>query len=149
MRIGSIIGSHLRKLCKARFFILCDVMFSARLQGKLKIDHFWEGLNVQSRSFAFCRIIASIRVLLSVTENALSLVMWYSMHRCVLEMKRTGHLKSCVKTRRPCNSSYPGRSNFAVVSVVTSARLLSSLYFSKLIHFTVNHHLNYCAVKFD
>ena len=39
MRIGSIIISHLRKLWKAKFFILCAVIFLARLQaGKFDID---------------------------------------------------------------------------------------------------------------
>ena len=39
VRIGSNITLHLRKLWKAKFFILCDVVFLARLQGKLEIDH--------------------------------------------------------------------------------------------------------------
>ena len=32
--IGSIIIFPLSKLCKARFFLLCDVIFLVRLQGK-------------------------------------------------------------------------------------------------------------------
>ena len=38
MRIGSIISFHLSKLAKAKFSILCDVIFLARLQGKFAID---------------------------------------------------------------------------------------------------------------
>ena len=38
-RIGSIIIFHLSKLWKAKFFILCDVIFLVRLQGKFEIDH--------------------------------------------------------------------------------------------------------------
>ena len=42
VRIGSIIIFHLSKLLKAKFFILCDVIFLVRLQGKFEIDHSWE-----------------------------------------------------------------------------------------------------------
>ena len=42
MRIGSIIIFHLSKLWKAKFFILCDVIFLVRLQGKFENDHSWE-----------------------------------------------------------------------------------------------------------
>ena len=42
VRIGSIILFHLSKLWKAKSFILCDVRFLVRLQGKLEIDHSWE-----------------------------------------------------------------------------------------------------------
>ena len=42
VRIGSIIIFHLSKLWKAKFFILCDVIFLVRLQGKFEIDHSWE-----------------------------------------------------------------------------------------------------------
>ena len=37
--IGSIITFHLSKLWKAKFFILCDVLFLVRLQEKFEIDH--------------------------------------------------------------------------------------------------------------
>ena len=40
MRIGSIF--HLIKLWKAKFFILCDLIFLVRLQRKYEIDHSWE-----------------------------------------------------------------------------------------------------------
>ena len=39
LRIGSIIIFHLSKLWKAKFFILCNVIFLVRLQGKFDIDH--------------------------------------------------------------------------------------------------------------
>ena len=44
MRIGSIIIFHLSKLWKAKFFILCDVIFLVRLQETFDIDqsHSWE-----------------------------------------------------------------------------------------------------------
>ena len=42
MRIGGIIIFHLSKLWKAKFFILCDVIFLVRLQGGFDIDHSWE-----------------------------------------------------------------------------------------------------------
>ena len=38
MRISSIIIFHLSKLRKAKFFMLCDVIFLVRLQGKFEID---------------------------------------------------------------------------------------------------------------
>ena len=41
VRIGSIIF-YLRKLGKAKFFVLCGVVLLVRLQGKLEIDHSWE-----------------------------------------------------------------------------------------------------------
>ena len=41
LRIGSIIIFHLSKLRKAKFFMLCDVIFLVRLQGKFDIDHSW------------------------------------------------------------------------------------------------------------
>ena len=40
--IGSIIIFHLSKLWKDKFFILCDVIFLVKLQGKFEIDHSWE-----------------------------------------------------------------------------------------------------------
>ena len=42
VRIGSTITFHLGKLWNAKYFILCDVIFLVRLQGKLEIDHSWE-----------------------------------------------------------------------------------------------------------
>ena len=39
VRIGSVIIFHGSKLSKAKFFILCDVIFLVRLQGKFDIDH--------------------------------------------------------------------------------------------------------------
>ena len=39
VKIGSIIIFHLSKLLKTKFFILCDVIFLVRLQGKFDIDH--------------------------------------------------------------------------------------------------------------
>ena len=42
MRIGSIIIFHLRKLWKAKFSILCNVIFLVGLQGQFDIDHSWE-----------------------------------------------------------------------------------------------------------
>ena len=41
-RIGSIIIFQLSKLCKAEFFILCDVIFLVRLQEKFEVVHSWE-----------------------------------------------------------------------------------------------------------
>ena len=37
VRMGSIIIFDLSKLWKAKFFILCDVIFLVRLQGKFEI----------------------------------------------------------------------------------------------------------------
>ena len=37
VRIGSIIIFHLNKRCKAKFSILCDVIFLVRLQGKFEV----------------------------------------------------------------------------------------------------------------
>ena len=42
VRIRSTIIFHQSNLWKARFFILCDVILLARLQGKFDIDHSWE-----------------------------------------------------------------------------------------------------------
>ena len=42
VRIASIIIFHLSELRKAKFFILCDVIFLVRLQKKFEIDHSWE-----------------------------------------------------------------------------------------------------------
>ena len=42
VRFGSTIVFHSSKLLKAKFSILCDVIFLARLQGKFEIDHSWE-----------------------------------------------------------------------------------------------------------
>ena len=44
VRIGSMIILHLSKRWKANLFILCDVIFLVRLQGKLYIDHSWESM---------------------------------------------------------------------------------------------------------
>ena len=40
--IDSTIIFHLSKLWRAKFSILCDVIFLVRLQGKFEIDHSWE-----------------------------------------------------------------------------------------------------------
>ena len=42
VKIGSRVIFHLSELWKAKFFILCDVIFLMRLQGKFEIDHSWE-----------------------------------------------------------------------------------------------------------
>ena len=42
VRIGSIIIFHLSELWKAKFFLLCGVIFLVRLQEKFEIDHSWE-----------------------------------------------------------------------------------------------------------
>ena len=42
VRSGSKIIFHLSKLWKAKFFILCDVIFLVRPQGKFETDHSWE-----------------------------------------------------------------------------------------------------------
>ena len=44
VRIGSIVIFYLSKLWKAKFFILCDVIFLVRLLGKFDIDYgtYWE-----------------------------------------------------------------------------------------------------------
>ena len=39
VRIGGILIFHLNNLRKAKFFILCDVLFLVRLQEKFDIDH--------------------------------------------------------------------------------------------------------------
>ena len=44
--IGSIIIFHLSKLWKAKFSILCDVIFLVRLKGKFDIDHSWVRVRV-------------------------------------------------------------------------------------------------------
>ena len=47
-RIGSIIIFHICKLWKGKFFILCDVIFLVRPQGKFEVDHLnWEGNSSQ------------------------------------------------------------------------------------------------------
>ena len=42
VRIGSTIICHLSNLWEAKFFMLCDVIFLVRLQGKSEVDHCWE-----------------------------------------------------------------------------------------------------------
>ena len=37
-----MIISYLSKLCKAKFFTLCAVIFLVRLQEKFEINHSWE-----------------------------------------------------------------------------------------------------------
>ena len=44
-----MINFHLSKLWKAKFFILCDVIFLVRLQGKFDIDHSWGRERVKVR----------------------------------------------------------------------------------------------------
>ena len=48
VRIGSIIIVHPSKLWKAKFFMLCDVIFLVRLQGKFDTDHFSDLLGSQN-----------------------------------------------------------------------------------------------------
>ena len=49
VRIGSIIMFHLSKLWKAKFFMLCDIIFLVGLQDKFEIDRSWEWLNPLER----------------------------------------------------------------------------------------------------
>ena len=42
VRIGSIIIFHLSQLLKAKFSILCDVVFLVSLQEKFQLHHSWE-----------------------------------------------------------------------------------------------------------
>ena len=42
VRVGSVNSFHLNNLWKATFFILCDVIFLMRLEGKFEVDHSWE-----------------------------------------------------------------------------------------------------------
>ena len=42
VRIGSVIIFYLSKLWKAKFSLLCDVIFLERLQGKFEIYHPWD-----------------------------------------------------------------------------------------------------------
>ena len=41
VRIGSMVIFYLGKLWKAKFFMLCNVIFLVRLRGKFEIDHPW------------------------------------------------------------------------------------------------------------
>ena len=45
VRIGRITIVHLRNLWKAKFFILCAVIFLVRLQWKFEIDHSWVNIS--------------------------------------------------------------------------------------------------------
>ena len=54
VRMGSLITFYLSKLWKTKFFILCDVIFLVRLQGKFEIDHSWEWLLQQYSHFFTC-----------------------------------------------------------------------------------------------
>ena len=42
VRVDGVIIFHLSKLWKAKFSILCYVIFLVRLQGKFEVDHSWE-----------------------------------------------------------------------------------------------------------
>ena len=42
VRIGRIIIFHLSKLRKAKFFIMCGVIFQVRMKGEFEIDHSWD-----------------------------------------------------------------------------------------------------------
>ena len=42
VRIGSTIVSHLIKLWNVKFFLLCDVIFLVKLQGKFELDQSWK-----------------------------------------------------------------------------------------------------------
>ena len=62
VRIASIIIFHLSKLWKAKFFILCDVTFLVRLQGKIELDHpnGRRGANVQRHLLNFQIDLSSV-----------------------------------------------------------------------------------------
>ena len=83
MRIGSIIIFHLSELWKAKFFILCDVIFLMRLQGEFEIDLLglkglspssWEPLRQASHrnmdtKFNDFSITSKIALLWTITSN--------------------------------------------------------------------------------
>ena len=56
VKIGSMIIFYLRKLWKAKFFILCDHngIFLVRLQGKFEIGHSWEWKRQIETCMPFC-----------------------------------------------------------------------------------------------
>ena len=85
MRIGAIIIFHLSKLhvWKAKFFMLCDVIFLMRLQGKFKIDHTW-GENCFS-------ISTSQQSWSKLLEQPLNMI--YIPHTMLIVWAQLGHWK--------------------------------------------------------
>ena len=82
-KFDSIIIFHLSKLWKAIFFILCDVKFLVRLQGKFDIDHSWEWTDAWSSNANPSPLLKKIRLLNehlsqfdSVSFNMVAQALW-------------------------------------------------------------------------
>ena len=126
VRIGSVIIFHLTKLWKAKFSILCDVIFLVRLQGKLEIDHSrWSDFscsltrNITSHSMenlvlhALCRwemhdypvLITSLILLLKGWEN--------------LGKRPTNFCVRSVRRNSPYFPSYTEREHFSHATSLT------------------------------
>ena len=61
VRIGSIFIFHLSELWKTTLFVLCDVIFLVRLQGRFKIDHSWEWKFKRDLAVMWIQTIALMR----------------------------------------------------------------------------------------
>ena len=111
VRIGGIIIFYLSKLWKAKFFMLCDVIFLVRLQEKLDIDRSWEW---KGRYFNYHRHWWGV---LWTLVNALCAVQWIdllstlrtetSRHVSQLSLKRTANLVPAELHFSLCNWTLP------------------------------------------
>ena len=72
MRIRIKIIFHLSKLWKAKFSLLCDVIFLVRLEGKFDIDHSWEW-----KGYVCCAVITNTH-----TPTPASLIGWPQLQTC-------------------------------------------------------------------
>ena len=86
-RIGSIIIFHLRKLWKAKFSILCDVIFLVRLQEKLEIDHSWEFKGQEGRNQRHSRKFRNQWMRLSERDR----LKWTACRRCMTHPLKWRH----------------------------------------------------------
>ena len=110
VRIGSIIIFHLSQVWKAKFFILCDVIFLVRLQEKFEIYHSWpKGLIcVEVAARRPSPLYSRNNVLMPTMPIALSMAHppWRGMATS-LRKPRTGPQRSPVlgRARRPTKES--------------------------------------------
>ena len=72
-RIGSIIIFHLSKRWKAKFSILCDVIFLVKLQGKFEVDHSWDWEGLLSADTQWVDMVVNcINTVISVKDQILT-----------------------------------------------------------------------------
>ena len=112
VRIGSIIIFLLNRLWKAKFSILSDVMFLVRLQGKFKIDHFWEWTTLKRTPQLFFLLLLLFFCVCTITVCLISCLDFFSCYQnkeLLMQGRPSGQGKFFFRQDSVTRSSKPDR----------------------------------------